>query len=434
MIGVATLVGIVAAVLTLQLLRSTLEEQMRTQLRQQLEIAASSRAGDAIEAAIGWADHTGTLYAVIDADGEVSGTAAPYITDELVEQLNDSAAVSARQFRLREPVILEGQQVGEGALVLARSDLVLNEASRGLVLRIMPVLLLGILGAVAGGALLARRITKPLVVTAAAAARIAGGERGVPVPHPDVPEVRAVADALATLDRALTTSEQRQREFLLSISHEIRTPLTAIRGYGEALSDEVLPAATAGDVIQAEADRLSRFLDDLLELARLEADEFTITEAEADLRDVLLAAERAWRARASVLDVRIALDLPPDAVEMHLDLVRVRQVVDGLIENALRISPTGSTVTLALRLADGEARISVQDQGPGLSDDDLAHAFERGVLRDRYQHSRPVGTGLGMSIATRLVERIGGTMHASRRASGGTEFTVVWVREQPAEP
>lgn len=93
MIGVATLVGIVAAVLTLQLLRSTLEEQMRTQLRQQLEIAASSRAGDAIEAAIGWADHTGTLYAVIDADGEVSGTAAPYITDELVEQLNDSAAV-----------------------------------------------------------------------------------------------------------------------------------------------------------------------------------------------------------------------------------------------------------------------------------------------------------------------------------------------------
>jgi two-component system sensor histidine kinase BaeS len=425
-VGVATLVGIVAAALTLQLLRSTLEEQMRTQLREQLEIAADAPEGGAIDTTITWAEYTGTLYAVIDADDQVTGTAAQYVTDELVAELRHSTEVSDKQFRWREPVILEGHQVAGGALILARSDLVLNEASRGLVLRVMPVLLLGILAAVAGGALLARRITRPLVVTAAAADRLASGERGVPLPDPDVPEVRAVADALTTLDHALTTSEQRQREFLLSISHEIRTPLTAIRGYGEALSDAVMPAATAGDVIQTEADRLSRFLDDLLELARLEADDFTVTETDTDLRDVLVAAEKAWRARATLLDVRLILDLPTDAVDVHMDVLRVRQVLDGIIENALRVSPTSSTITVLLRVVGREVQLAVQDEGPGLSDDDLTHVFERGVLRARYKSSRPVGTGLGLSIATRLVGRLGGNLHATRRAEGGTEFKVIW--------
>ena len=427
-ISVATLVGLIAAALTLQLLRLTVEDQMRTQLRQQLEIAADAPdAAAGIDAAITWAEHTGTLYAVVDSDDRVTGTAAEFVSAELIAQLEDQNDASDKRLRPREPVILEGRQVGTSALVLARSDTVLFEASRGLVLRVMPVLLLGILAAVGGGALLARRITRPLVVTAAAADRLAAGERNVPMPHPDLPEVRAVADALTALDRALATSELRQHEFLLSISHEIRTPLTAIRGYGEALADDVMPAAIAGAIIQTEAERLSRFLDDLLELARLEADDFTIAESDATLDEVLIAAEGAWRARAAVLEVRLALELPSESTPVYTDVLRVRQVLDGLIENALRVSPPGSSITLRLLVTADRVAVSVSDEGPGLSADDLDSAFDRGVLRERYQNSRPVGTGLGLSIAARLIGRLGGTIGAIGRPQGGAEFTVSWT-------
>ncbi|CAN5245006.1 HAMP domain-containing sensor histidine kinase [soil metagenome] len=435
-VSVATLVGLVAAVLTLQLLRLTLEDQMRTQLRQQLEIAVEAPDDQAgIDAAITWAEYTGTLYAVIDSDGRVSGTATEFVSAELVTQIEDQNDASDKRLRPREPVILEGRQIGERALVLARSDTSIFEASRGLVLRVMPVLLLGILAAVGGGALLARRITRPLVVTAAAADRLADGERNVPMPHPDLPEVRAVADALTALDRDLAASELRQREFLLSISHEIRTPLTAIRGYGEVLADDVMPAAIAGSIIQTEAERLSRFLDDLLELARLEADDFTIAESDATLEEVLLAAEGAWRARAAVLEVQFVLELPPESVLVSTDVLRVRQVLDGLIENSLRVSPSGSSITLRLFATADRVAVTVADEGPGLSADDLDRAFDRGVLRERYQNSRPVGTGLGLSIAARLIGRLGGTISATSRPEGGAEFTVSWTAPaDPAEP
>lgn len=109
-----------------------------------------------------------------------------------------------------------------------------------------------------------------------------------------------------------------------------------------------------------------------------------------------------------------------------MDLLRARQVLDGLIENALRVSPPDTSINISLRPAGGHAQIAIQDQGPGLSDDDLAHAFERGVLRARYQDSRLVGTGLGPSIAARLVARLGGELQATRMPEGGTAFTVSW--------
>ncbi|WP_369824094.1 sensor histidine kinase [Frondihabitans sp. PAMC 28766] len=116
--------------------------------------------------------------------------------------------------------------------------------------------------------------------------------------------------------------------------------------------------------------------------------------------------------------------------------MRVRQLVDGLLENALRASPAGTVVSVSVGVAQAQdataqrAQITVSDQGPGLTPGDTADAFERGALRDRYSGDRPVGTGLGLSIAARLVRRLGGTIAAGQAPGGGAAFTV----ELPVSP
>jgi len=97
----------------------------------------------------------------------------------------------------------------------------------------------------------------------------------------------------------------------------------------------------------------------------------------------------------------------------------LRQVVDGLVDNALRVSPQGGSITLVARArSGGGVVVEVRDAGPGLTADDAAHAFQRGVLHARYQESRPVGSGLGLSIAARLVDRLGGTIEAVPSTTG----------------
>lgn len=425
-ISVTALVGLVAALLTLQLLRSTIQDQTRSELRDQLQIVASAGGSDeAVRAAVAWAEHTGAMWATVSADGVLQGTAREVLDQELVATLRTQGEVSDLQIRPSEPVLLEGVMIGATGLVLARTDQVLPDASRELIRRVLAVLFLGILAAVAGGAVLARRIARPLVDTAAMAALMAEGQRGVTVPDSEIREVHEVALALRALDEALRTSEGRQREFLLSISHEMRTPLTAIRGYGEALADQVISSDRAGAVIQSEAVRLGRFVDDLLELARLEADDFTLNESVVDLVDVAADAHGAWQGHARQLDVALTLDLRDPYALVETDAQRARQLVDGLVENALRVSPPHASVRI--EVSSRPPTIAVIDNGPGLTEDDLAHAFERGVLRARYASARPVGTGLGLSIAARLAGRLGATLRASSPQQGGTAFTVSWV-------
>jgi PPOX class probable F420-dependent enzyme len=108
------------------------------------------------------------------------------------------------------------------------------------------------------------------------------------------------------------------------------------------------------------------------------------------------------------------------------DAVRLRQVVDGLLEIALRISPAGSRIHLALSANETAVQLSISDGGPGLTPADAADAFERGRLHERYRAVRPVGTGLGLSIAARLVERMGGTItaHSHSHPGAGAEFRI----------
>jgi two-component system OmpR family sensor kinase len=324
---------------------------------------------------------------------------------------------------------------GDGGVVLAQKASVASSVTRQVLRRFLGALAIGLLFAALFGAWLARRMSRPLVHAASAAHRLAAGDRDVRL-RPDGPaEVADVADSLNTLASALATSEGRQRQFLLSISHELRTPLTAIRGFAEAIADEVAvgqDASVAGATIVAESQRLQRLVSDLLDLARLGADDFRLDVTSVDLQALLTDAAAVWSARCAAVGVVFTADLPTAPVVVQTDPTRIRQVVDGLAENALRVTPAGAPIVLSLGLSaesgpggqPAAALVAVRDGGPGLTEDDLQVAFDRSVLYERYRGVRQVGTGVGLSLVGALVGRLGGTVSAGHAAEGGAAFTV----------
>ncbi|MGW5559650.1 sensor histidine kinase [Micromonospora sp. NPDC003944] len=348
----------------------------------------------------------------------------------VVQRIGQGRNVSARRSVNGERALVEGRALTGGNGVVLSRPLADGLWARVLLSLWLP-LLAGLAAGVVAGLLLARRLARPIRVAATAAARLRAGDRAVRVPVEPPDEVADLAEALNGLAAALATSEGRQREFLLSVSHELRTPLTAIRGYAEALADGVLGAddtVETGRTVLAEAQHLDRLIGDLLALARLEAADFPLEPVPVDLTQLTLDAEPTWSGRCAAVGVPFRLETPGQPVPAYTDPGRIRQVLDGLLENALRVVPPGSPVVLAVRPAGADPAhggvLEVRDGGPGFTDDDLAVAFERGALHERYRGVRKVGSGLGLALAAGLVRRLGGEIRAGHAPEGGAAFTV----------
>ena len=289
-------------------------------------------------------------------------------------------------------------------------------------------LLAGLAGGVIAGFLLARVIVRPIRQAASAAARLSAGDHSVRLAVRPPAEAAELADAINNLAAALQTSEGRERDFLLSVSHELRTPLSTIRGYAEALADGVVGAdgaPKAGAIMLGESERLDRLISDLLVLARLESADLPLDVVDVDLVELIVAAAEAWAPRCGPDGPRLLVEPAGAPVLVRTDPGRIRQVLDGLCENALRIVPAGAPLILAVRAGEHGGVVEVRDGGPGFTDDDLAVAFERGALHQRYRGIHKVGSGLGLALAARLVSRLGGTIEAGHAPEGGARFTVV---------
>ncbi len=344
---------------------------------------------------------------------------------DLVRRVSSGERVSRRARVDGRPAMVEARPLGAAdGLVLTRP---LSTGAAWLVVRSLWLpLLAGLGGGVLAGTLMARRLSRPIRNAAVAAVRLRAGDRAVRVPAEPPAEVEDLAHALNALAAALATSEGRQREFLLSVSHELRTPLTTIKGYAEALADGVVGpdgAQRAGQTMLAEAGHLDRLVTDLLTLARLEAADFPVELATVDLTGLVRSAAEAWGSRYAADGVLLRAELPAEPVPAYTDAGRIRQVVDGLLENALRVVPPGAPVVLSVTRTEF-AVLEVRDGGPGFTDEDLAVAFERGALYQRYRGVRKVGSGLGLALAARLVRRLGGQIEAGHAPEGGARFTV----------
>lgn len=356
------------------------------------------------------------------------------IPENLLAAASSGESVSARvETPNGSTVLIEGRAIEGGALFLTQPLTAASAVTAVFVLRIAGALILGLVIAVVIAYLVARRLSMPLRAAQQAAHRMASGSRDEELPVQGPSEVADIAEALNALNAALVTSEGRQRDFLLSVSHELRTPLTAIKGYGEALADDVLPSgdtAAVGETIASEATRLNRLVNDILDLARMGAVDFHIATTEIDLSKVVNEASRVWTDRCAREGVNFVSSDAVSSVVVRADAMRVRQILDNLLENALRISPRDSCITVSvhtdLELTGGPfATVEVHDSGPGLTMKDLDVAFQPGALHERYRGIRPVGTGLGLALVSRLATAMGGSATVTSSIDEGTSF---WVR------
>jgi two-component system OmpR family sensor kinase len=271
--------------------------------------------------------------------------------------------------------------------------------------------------------LLARRLTRPIGELAHATRRVASGEPGVAVPIRGEDELAELGHAFNDMSSALGRANESQRHFLESVSHELKTPLTSIRGYAEALHEGAVSPSEGGRVIAAESDRLERLVFDLLDLARLGRAGFAVAGEPVDLTWVAAQAVERHLPRARDIGVTLTSSGSPDASALG-DEDRLLQVTSNLIENALRLTPPGGSVTVQARTG----QITVSDTGPGLAGQDIPHAFERFYLYDRYRSERAVGSGLGLAIVKELIGAMGGTVTAASPATGGAQFTFTLPR------
>ena len=357
-----------------------------------------------------------------------NATEVPGVPAEELKELLEHGTLSFEGEIRGDKILVEGRSLASGgAVILEQPVTVAGGPAQAGLLRFLLALFIGLLIAIPIGYVAAKRMVRPLRAARDAAYEIQGGSREVRLTLEGPSEVAEIALALNSLSSALQTSEQRQREFLLSVSHELRTPLTAVKGYAEALADDVIgpeDVAKTGAIVAAEAQRLDRLVSDLLDLARLGAVHFRVNPARVEMQEVGTDAAEVWRTRCEREDVRFFAELPPDSLVVTTDPMRLRQIIDNLAENALRVSPSGSVVVLAIRSVSDGIEVEVRDSGPGLTDDDMTIAFEPGALYERYRGVRPVGTGLGLALVGRLAHGLGGSARVTTAPEGGACFTV----------
>ena len=311
---------------------------------------------------------------------------------------------------------------------VAVSALVSTAGERlGVPLLLRPVIAMAL--ALALVQVLARGLTSPLRELAAAATAVARGEHGRQVRAASRDEVGEAARAFNAMAAELAAVDRVRRDLVANVSHELRTPIATLQATLENLVDGVSAADPETlRVMLRQVERLGRLVAQLLDLSRLESGVVPFERRAFAVRPLL--DDAASEARLQSADVAVVVAAPGDLCAEG-DPERVHQVVANLLENAVRHSPTGSTVALSARprragpSAPGGVVIEVCDEGPGIPPDEADRVFERFYRADAARASGHGGAGLGLAIARWIVDQHGGEIRAEPRSPSGCRMVVV---------
>jgi two-component system phosphate regulon sensor histidine kinase PhoR len=227
-----------------------------------------------------------------------------------------------------------------------------------------------------------------------------------------------------------------RKDFVANVSHELRTPLSVIKGYVETLVDghDSMPLADRDrflKTIQRHTERLNSLLEDLLALSRLESAQPGLARERVDLGQLFAVALEDFRSRPAAEGHRFSLAIDPNTPPVLVDPLKLGQVLDNLVSNALKYTPRGSRIDLSARMASTDTvELAVGDNGPGIPPEDLPHIFERFYRVDKGRSREKGGTGLGLSIVKHIVHLHGGRVWAENREGAGLAILIRLPRVQ----
>jgi PAS domain S-box-containing protein len=254
---------------------------------------------------------------------------------------------------------------------------------------------------------------------------VAGEQVGYFAIYSDVSELQQRTRELADKSRQLEIASKHKSDFLANMSHELRTPLNAIIGFSEVLHEQMFGELNerqlgyVDDVLEAGRHLLS-LINDVLDLAKIEAGKMELELSHVALADLLRNAVSMHSERASRSGVALALTTEPAEIEITADERRVRQVVFNLVSNAVKFTPAEGRVDISARLDDGQVEIAVADTGPGIAAEHLKTIFEE--FEQTSDGKQAEGTGLGLPLSRRLVELHGGRLWVESEPGHGSTF------------
>jgi signal transduction histidine kinase len=267
-------------------------------------------------------------------------------------------------------------------------------------------------------------MTSPIGALAKAARRLGRGDLSQRVQLQGEGEVAALAQAFNTMATDLEHAEQLRRNMVADVAHELRTPLSNIQGYLEAIHDRVIkPDAATIRSLSEETALLSRLVNELQELSLAEAGELKLVYQAEDITNLIKQAVTPWQPKVTAKEISLSLDLPDNLPLVSIDWQRVNQVLHNLLENAVAHTHKGGTISVAAITQGDWVVVSVSDTGEGIPAEDLPHIFERFYRVDKSRARATGGSGLGLTIAKRLVEAHGGTITVQSELAKGSRFS-----------
>lgn len=289
-------------------------------------------------------------------------------------------------------------------------------------------LLLGSLIAIAAALvltfLLSRRILAPVKALTLTARQLGKGDFSQRVQFKDKGEIGELAQAFNSMASDLERTERLRQNMVADVAHELRTPLTNLRGYLEAIRDGLKkPDADTIRSLNEETILLSRLVDDLQELSLAEAGKLKLNCQLEDIAALINQTVTSVQAQAMAKGLSLSIDLPDKLPAVNLDCQRINQVLRNLLENAVAHTAKGDNITVTARQVDNRIEVSVADTGEGIPTEELPNIFERFYRTDKSRTRATGGSGLGLTIARRLVEAHGGQIEARSEPGKGSCFT-----------
>ncbi|AKU14899.1 sensor histidine kinase [Luteipulveratus mongoliensis] len=349
----------------------------------------------------------------------VDATGTPVVDStvpSVVTCLNNARRAQLRPYVAAPALLFITQPAGEPSPSIRLSSAGTTRiALAGLVILVLAALI---------SALIAARLLRPVHALTLAAQRMQDGDTAARVQVRARGELGQLSRTFNQMSEHLERTEQQRRNMVSDISHELRSPLANVRGWLEATQDGVAdldPALVT--LLLDETLTLQHLVDDLQDLAEADAGQLHLHREPVDITDLLESVRAAHRTAATSANVVLSAEIT-DGAEVFADPVRLRQAVSNLVSNAIRHTPAGGHVTLRAQQHTDQVMIEVTDTGGGISAEDLPHVFDRFWRADKSRSRHTGGSGLGLTIAKRLVEAHAGTLTATSEPDVATSFTI----------